>query len=634
MPDAALLHTEPPAEALEALHRVFGFTTLKPGQGEILDAVLAGEDVLAVMPTGAGKSLCYQLPAVVRGRLTVVVSPLIALMRDQVSALQAKGVPAGALNSGNSGAEYADIEQSLRQRRLKLLYVSPERLLRPGTLDMLRNAGCDRLAIDEAHCVSQWGHDFRPEYMDLRAAADALGDPQIIAVTASADPETRDEIVAKLFRRAPLRFVRSFDRPNLHLAVARKGGDAVRQIKTFIRAHKGESGIVYAASRKGVEKLAEILSADGLHALPYHAGMDAHLRNANQDAFLTKPSVIVVATIAFGMGIDKPDVRFVCHSDLPGSVEGYYQEIGRAGRDGQRADTLMLWGEGDIRLRERQIALSDAGAERKTMEHQRLGALLALCESPRCRRQTLLAAFGETGPACGFCDMCDGAHPMFDGVIAAQKAMSAVLRTSGRFFPGHLANLLIGKVTEAISKHRHDDLPTFGVGGEFGAAEWRSIFRQIQAAGLIVQDNEEGGRWCVTESGKAVLTGAAPLALVAAEPTTRKGRAARKMLGAFASDDASTPRSQGVSSDGDEPALSTAEQRLFAALKAMRLDVAREKKVPPYVVFSDRTLRAIARANPSNAADLEDVQGIGPAKVQAYGRMVLEIVERFATASS
>ena len=428
MPEVALLQPEPPPEALDALRRVFGFTSLKPGQGEILDAVLAGDDVLAVMPTGAGKSLCYQLPAVVRGRLTVVVSPLIALMRDQVGALRAKGVAAGALNSGNSGADYADIEQGLRQHRIKLLYVSPERLLRPGTLDMLRAAGCDRLAIDEAHCVSQWGHDFRPEYMDLRAAADALGDPQIIAVTASADPETRDEIVAKLFRRAPRRFVRSFDRPNLHLSVARKG-DVVRQIKTFLRVHKGESGIVYAASRKGVEKLAEILSADGLHALPYHAGMDAHLRNANQDAFLTKPGVIVVATIAFGMGIDKPDVRFVCHSDLPGSVEGYYQEIGRAGRDGRRADTLMLWGEGDIRLRERQIALSDSGAERKTMEHQRLGALLALCESPRCRRQTLLAAFGETGPACGFCDICDGAHPMFDGAIAAQKAMSAMLRT-------------------------------------------------------------------------------------------------------------------------------------------------------------------------------------------------------------
>ena len=622
--------SDTPAEALSALHRVFGFTTLKPGQAEILGAVLDGQDVLAVMPTGAGKSLCYQLPAVVRGRLTVVVSPLIALMRDQVRQLQAKGVAAGALHSGNSGADHADVEQALRHRSLKLLYVSPERLLRPGTLDMLRAVGCDRLAIDEAHCVSQWGHDFRPEYMELRDAADALGDPQIIAVTASADPGTRDEIVTKLFRRTPKRFVRSFDRPNLHLAIARKG-EAVRQIKTFVRKHKGAAGIVYVASRKGVEKLAAELSADGFWALPYHAGMEAHLRNAHQDEFLRAQGVIVVATIAFGMGIDKPDVRFVCHADLPGSVEGYYQEIGRAGRDGQRSDTLMLWGEGDIRLRERQIALSDAGPDRKAMEHQRLNALLALCESPRCRRQTLLAAFGEEGPACGFCDVCDGVHPMFDGVVAAQKAMSAVLRTSGRFFPGHLANVLIGKTTEAIARHRHDDLPTFGVGGEFGAAEWRSIFRQIQAAGLIVQDQEDGGRWRVTEAGRAVLTGAAPLALVAAGEPTRKGRAARRMLGALANDDSPSLTSESAPSVEDDDALSISDARLFAALKAMRLALAREKKVPAYVIMTDRSMREIARVRPRDGSDLGRVHGIGPAKVEAYGETVLEVVGRHAS---
>ncbi len=614
----------------DVLHRVFGFTALKPGQAEILDAILDAQDVLAVMPTGAGKSLCYQLPAVVSGRLTVVVSPLIALMRDQVRQLQARGVAAGALHSGNSGADHADVERGLRQRSLKLLYVSPERLLRPGTLDMLRAAGCDRLAIDEAHCVSQWGHDFRPEYMELRAAADALGDPQIIAVTASADPGTRDEIVAKLFHRTPKRFVRSFDRPNLHLSIARKG-DAVRQIKTFVRKHQGAAGIVYVASRKGVEKLAAELSADGLWALPYHAGMEAHLRNANQDEFLRAQGVIVVATIAFGMGIDKPDVRFVCHADLPGSVEGYYQEIGRAGRDGARADTLMLWGEGDIRLRERQIALSDAGPDRKAMEHQRLNALLALCESPRCRRQTLLAAFGEEGSACGFCDICDGALSMFDGVRAAQKAMSAVLRTSGRFFPGHLANLLIGKTTEAITRHRHDDLPTFGVGGEFGAAEWRSIFRQIQAAGLIVQDAQDGGRWRVTEAGRAVLTGAAPLALVAAEEPTRKGRASRRMLETLADDDGPSPTSEGAPSSDEGDALSTADSRLFAALKAMRLALAREKKVPAYVIMTDRSMREIARARPRDGLDLGRVHGIGPAKVEAYGESVLKVVGQHAS---
>lgn len=492
-----------PAHALDALHRVFGFAELKPGQADVVAAVLAGEDVLAVMPTGAGKSLCYQLPAVVGQKLTVVVSPLIALMRDQVGALQGRGVAAGALHSGNTGAEAADVEAALRRRALRLVYVSPERLLRPGTIGLLREAGCDRLAIDEAHCVSQWGHDFRPEYMELRAAADALGDPAILAVTASADHATREEIVAKLFRRAPRRFVRSFDRPNLHLSIARKS-DALAQIRTFLKAHKGQAGIVYAASRKGVEKLAERLAKDGIWALPYHAGMEPALRHAHQDEFLRHEGVVVVATIAFGMGIDKPDVRFVCHADLPGSVEGYYQEIGRAGRDGQRSNTLMLWGEGDVRLRERQIALSDAGPAHKAVERRRLSALLALCETPRCRRQTLLAAFGEEGPPCGFCDMCDGAHAMFDGKVAAQKAMSAVLRTAGRFYPGHLANLLIGKATEAISRHGHDDLPTFGVGGEFTAAEWRSVFRQIQAAGLIAQDAEDGGRWLVTEAGRAI----------------------------------------------------------------------------------------------------------------------------------
>ena len=619
----------PPADALDTLRRVFGFTSLKPGQAEVLEAVLAGDDVLAVMPTGAGKSLCYQLPALMRGRLTVVVSPLIALMRDQVRQLQARGVAAGALHSGNAGAEAADVEQALRQRRLRLLYVSPERLLRPGTLDALRTAGCDRLAIDEAHCVSQWGHDFRPEYMELRAAADALSDPQIVAVTASADHGTREEIVAKLFRRIPKRFVRSFDRPNLHLGIARKG-DALRQIKGFVHKRKGQAGIVYAASRKGVEKLAEQLNADGCWALPYHAGMDAHVRHAHQDEFLKNTGVIVVATIAFGMGIDKPDVRFVCHADLPGSVEGYYQEIGRAGRDGQRSDTLMLWGEGDIRLRERQIALSDAGAARKAMEHQRLAALLALCESPRCRRQTLLAAFGEEGPACGFCDVCDGARPMFDGVVAAQKAMSAVLRTSGRFFPGHLANLLIGKTTEAIARHRHDDLPTFGVGGEFTAAEWRSIFRQIQAAGLITQDGEDAGRWRVTEVGRAVLKGDAPLALLAAEATTRKGRAARAVLGGLADDDAPNPRSEAGPGAADDAPLTTDASRLFARLKAWRLEVARTLKLPPYVVFSDRTLRAIARDRPRDMLSLGRVHGVGPAKVASYGADVLDIVGRHA----
>ena len=614
-------------EALVKLERVFGFTSLRPGQPEVVEAILAGEDVLAVMPTGAGKSLCYQLPAVVDGRLTVVVSPLIALMRDQVRQLNARGISAGALHSGNSGADQAAIERALGERSMRLLYVSPERLLKSGMLDRLRASGVERLAIDEAHCVSQWGHDFRPEYMELRAAADALGSPQIIAVTASADPGTRDEIVAKLFRREPRVFVRSFDRPNLYLAFARKE-NAGQQIKAFIRRHKGESGIVYCASRKGVEQLAEALSADGIWALPYHAGLDGAVRNANQDAFLKNPGVVVVATIAFGMGIDKPDVRYVCHADLPGSIEGYYQEIGRAGRDGARADTLTLWGESDIRLRERQIELGDVSASRKAMEKRRLNALLSLCETPRCRRQTLLFAFGEKSDACGFCDICDGRHQRFNGVVAAQKAMSALLRTSGRFFPGHLANLLIGKATEAILRHSHDALPTFGAGAEFGAAEWRSIFRQIQAAELIAQDEDDGGRWHVTEEGRKVLSGAAPLELLVGE-TPARGRRARGMLSAIAEDSEpvrDNAAARDATSAAGEAPLSTADANLFAALKAKRMDLAKQRKVPAYVVLTDRSLRDIARQRPANEQALAGIHGIGVAKIEAYGDLILELV--------
>ncbi len=600
------------------LKRVFGFPALRAAQGEVVGAILAGHDVLAVMPTGAGKSLCYQLPAVAEGRLTVVVSPLIALMRDQVRQLQARGVAAGAMHSANTGAESAEVGAALRQRRLRLLYVSPERLLRSGLLDLLRSAGCDRLAIDEAHCVSQWGHDFRPEYMELRAAADALGTPQIIAVTASADEATREEIIGKLFRREPKRFVHSFDRPNLHLAAARKA-KLVQQVAAFVEARRGQSGIVYCASRKGVETLAEILSQRGIPALPYHAGLESSTRNAHQDEFLRHEGVVIVATIAFGMGIDKPDVRFVCHADLPGSIEGYYQEVGRAGRDGRRADTLLLWGEGDIRLRERQIAMAGLSPERARLEHRRLSTLLAFCETPRCRRQTLLAAFGESAQPCGFCDICDGVHPMFDGAIAAQKAMSALLRTSGRFFPGHLANLLVGKATEAIRKFRHDALPTFGVGVEYDAAAWRSIFRQIEAASLIERADDDDQRWHLTAAGRTVLTGDATIDLVAVDRGARRPDMRRPQAGA-------SPERHAQSPDDEPAALSADDESLFVALKAKRLALARELKLPPYVIFTDRSLRDIARTRPRDGPALHKIHGIGPAKVKSYGAAFLQIV--------
>jgi ATP-dependent DNA helicase RecQ len=411
------------------------FTDFRPGQEEILKAVFAGENILAVMPTGAGKSLCYQLPAIVRKGLTIVVSPLIALMRDQVRQLQVHGVAAAALNSSNSGEDNSAIEAGFRRRRYRLLHVAPERLVRPDTPDLLREAGANVFAIDEAHCVSQRGHDFRPEYLGLAEAARAIGNLQMIAVTATADAPTRADIVKKLFSVEPQIFVRSFDRPN---------PDPARQIEQMIARHKGQSGIVYCNSRKGAEKLSQHLSQSGVSALPYHAGLEAALRSAHQDEFLRHDGVVIVATIGFGMGIDKPKFRFVCHANLPQSIEAYYQEIGRAGRDGLPAETLSLFSDADILLRERQIIEGGAPQDRKRIEKRKLNALIALCESPRCRRQTLLAAFGEAAKPCGNCDICDGKWALFKGTIAAQKVMSAIHRTSGRFFSRHLGNLLAG----------------------------------------------------------------------------------------------------------------------------------------------------------------------------------------------
>src|SRR5690349_7989634 len=452
------------ATARSLLHSVFGFGAFRPGQEEIVRAVLAGEDVLAVMPTGSGKSLCYQLPAIARPGLTLVVSPLIALMRDQVRALTAAGVAAGSLNSSNEPAENSRVMGLLRRRELRLLYVAPERLARPDTVKMLAESHVSMMAIDEAHRVSQWGHDFRPEYLALGGLARQIGGRlQTIALTATADAPTRGDIVERLFVVPPRVFVRSFDRPNLRLAFKPKERSS-RQVLAFARQHAGESGIVYCASRRKVEELAETLKAGGVNALPYHAGLDKAVRDAHQDSFQQQDGVVMTATVAFGMGIDKPDVRFVCHADLPANVEAYYQEIGRAGRDGLAADTLTLYGLGDMQLRRLQIEQSETPDERKRVDRQRLNALLALAEAPRCRRQTLLAYFGESSQPCGNCDLCQDGVERFDGTIEAQKAMSAILRTGERFGMEHLVALLRGERTENILKFNHDRLPTFGVG--------------------------------------------------------------------------------------------------------------------------------------------------------------------------
>ncbi len=594
------------AKARAALTSVYGFSAFRPGQEEILSAILDGKDVLAVMPTGSGKSLLFQLPPIVREGLTLVVSPLIALMRDQVAQLRELGVEAAALNSSTDPDERRRIARGLKERTLRLLYIAPERLLRDDVIAYLKGFEIGCLAIDEAHCVSQWGHDFRPEYLRLREVVDALEGVQTIAVTATADAPTRDEIAEKLFARRPRVFVRSFDRPNLFLAMRPKS-NATRQLLERLDAHRGESGIIYCASRRRTEELAEELSRMGRRALAYHAGLDHAVRAANQDAFLREDGCIVCATIAFGMGIDKPDVRFVFHADMPSSIEAYYQEIGRAGRDGLPADTLTLYGAGDIELRRRQIADSGASDERKRVETGKLDDLVTLCETARCRRQTLLAMFGEDSAPCGHCDVCNGAVRLVDGRIEAQKALSAVLRTSGRFFFGHLANILAGKPTEAIERHGHDQLKTFGVGRDRTPAGWRGVLRQLQSAKLIVRDEEDRDRLVVTEEGRRVLKGETPFALREDVLTPGRKRGERKVV-----------------EPGD------ADAALLAALKGLRGAIASAQKQPAYVIFPDRTLIEMAKERPDTLDDLASVHGVGEVKLEKYGPAFLAVIRDHA----
>ncbi len=600
------------SSARALLHSVFGFSAFRPGQEEIVHAVLDGENVLTVMPTGSGKSLCYQLPAIVRPGLTLVISPLIALMRDQVRALTAAGVAAGSLNSSNEPAENARVLSLLRNGELRLLYLAPERLARPDTVEMLAEANVTMMAIDEAHCVSQWGHDFRPEYLTLGNLARQIGGRlQTMALTATADGPTRGDIIDKLFAAPPRTFVRSFDRPNLRLAFKPKDRSS-RQVLAYVREHAGESGIVYCSSRRKVEELAETLKKEGVNALPYHAGLDKAVRDTNQDRFQQEDGVVMTATVAFGMGIDKPDVRFVCHADLPGNVEAYYQEIGRAGRDGLPADTLTLYGMGDMQLRRMQIEQGDSSDERKRIERQRLNALLALAEAPRCRRQTLLAYFGESSEPCGNCDLCLEGVERYDATVEAQKAMSAIVRTGERFGIEHLIAILTGDGTENVLKYNHDKLPTFGVGKDRKPAQWRSIFRQISAVGLIAQDMMEHGRWWVTDEGWKVLKGEGRIELRKdlASAAGKSGGGSRR--------DRRTAAASAVIGDADGA--------LLDALKALRSKLAKTQNVPAYVVFSDRTLVELATHRPANPAAMREIHGIGDAKLERYGTAFLDVV--------
>ena len=592
--------------ARQILRATFGFDSFRPGQADIVETILRGDDVLAVMPTGSGKSLCYQLPALLRDGLTVVVSPLIALMRNQVAQLRGFGVAAASLNSTNDFAEHRDILDQMASGALKLIYISPERLAKPETIQRLKRSNVVMLAVDEAHCISQWGHDFRPDYMSIGTVQAELGGVQTIAFTATADAATRGDILERLFRREPQVFVHGFDRPNLKFTIRpRETGKG--QILDFLDAHRGQSGIVYCNSRKQTEELAGFLVEKGFNALPYHAGMDASARSRNQDAFLQEDGIVTCATVAFGMGIDKPDVRFVCHANLPSNIEGYYQEIGRAGRDGLPADTLLLYGIADIRLRRMQIEQNEASEDSKRVDRNRLNALISLCESSSCRRRTLLGYFGDTCEPCGNCDVCLEPAAMFDGTVAAQKALSAMLRTGERFGTEHLVSLLLGEDTEAIRKFDHQSLPTFGVGKEHGRQEWRSIMRQLYAAGIISSDITGFGTWSATDRGISILKGQEKVSLRKDEikPASRRGRgAARTAIAAEI--------------DGDPS--------LFEALKRRRMELAKQQQVPAYVVFADRTLLDMAKRKPSNLAEMREVHGIGDAKLKQYGPIFLEVV--------
>ncbi|MDG4648969.1 DNA helicase RecQ [Roseibacterium sp. SDUM158017] len=601
-----MLETRPDPSAL--LSSVFGFEGFRPGQAEIVASVAAGRNVLAIMPTGGGKSLCFQLPALMREGVTVVISPLIALMRDQVRGLREAGVTAGGLTSGNTPEETDEVWQALEEGRLKLLYIAPERLSSSGTERMLRRAGVSLIAVDEAHCVSQWGHDFRPDYLRIGELRRTLNVP-LAAFTATADAETRDEIVNRLFDGAPPEtFLRGFDRPNLGLAFEVKNQPR-QQILSYAAARKGQSGIVYCGTRAKTETLAQALREAGHNAVAYHGGMDAEARRHVEHRFATDDGLIVVATVAFGMGVDKPDIRWVAQADLPKSIEAYYQEIGRAGRDGAPADTLTLYGPDDIRFRRGQIDEGLAPPERKAADHARLNALLGLAEATSCRRQKLLGYFGETSEPCGNCDLCAAPPETFDATTAVQKALSAILRTGEYFGAGHLVDILTGTDTEKVRARGHDRLPTFGVGTEFDRKGWQAVFRQMMGHDLVRPDPERHGALRVTEAARPVLRGETAITL--RKDTLARGAARR-------------PAARALVSDEDAPLLS--------ALKAKRRALAEAGRVPAYVIFTDRTLIEMAETRPQSMDELARISGVGATKLERYGAQFLAVITGEAAA--
>ncbi len=599
--------------AQRVLRDIFGFDAFRPGQQPAIEALLAGRHVLTVMPTGSGKSLCFQVPALALGGLTVVVSPLVALMQDQVAALRLAGVAADTINSANERARNVAAWRRAASGETRLLYMAPERLMTERMLEALGRLPVKLFAVDEAHCISQWGPSFRPEYEDLCRLRHLFPGVPIAALTATADALTREDIAERLFGGEVEPFVLGFDRPNIRLTVEMKR-DWKRQCRSFVARHAGESGIVYCLSRRKTEETAALLEADGVRALPYHAGMDKEDREAHQNVFMTDPGVVIVATIAFGMGIDKSDVRYVLHTDLPGSVEAYYQEIGRAGRDGEPAEAHMLYGLADIRMRRQFIEEEDAGDERRRREHKRLDALLGYCEAPACRRVTLLEYFGERIEPCGNCDACLDPAERVDGTEDARKVLSAVYRTGERFGAAHVIDVLRGTATEKIERAGHHLLRTFGVGAGVGKNEWRSLIRQMVATGLLRLDIGGYGGISITGKGRELLQSEGVFLYRRDTAPARAPGAARETKG----------RRRTEPEDGP---LTGPEAALLDVLKALRLRLARERDVPAYIVFSDRTLIDMARRKPRTEEEFAEVNGVGAAKLEAFAVPFLAAIE-------
>ncbi len=590
---------------LQILNSTFGYHEFRGPQAAVIEALVAGDDVLVLMPTGGGKSLCYQIPALVREGVGIVISPLIALMQDQVSALRELGVKAGFLNSTLSSQEWWQTESALQRGEIDLLYIAPERLIQPRTLELLHSLKISLFAIDEAHCVSQWGHDFRSDYLKLELLHREFPQVPRIALTATADLRTRDEIVARLQLHNAQQFISGFDRPNIQYRIAQKNNPKIQLMRFLREEQAGNSGIVYCMSRNKVEQIAEWLCSEGFTALPYHAGLAAQMRQQHQERFLREDNIIMVATIAFGMGIDKPDVRFVAHLDLPKSIEAYYQETGRAGRDGEAATTLLLYGLEDVVKLRQMMAQSEGSEEFKRNEQQRLNAMLGLCEITSCRRQSLLRYFGDNlAQNCGNCDCCLTPPQTWDATEAVQMALSCVYRTGQRFGAGHVIDVLRGSNNEKILSFNHHTLSTYGIGKQLSVDEWKAIIRQLVARGLLDVNSDGFGGLLLNESCRPYLRGEEKIHL----------RREIKLA-------VSSPRRANLSQ-----AIDAQDQSLWSALRACRKRLAEEQGVPPYVIFHDATLREMLEFRPLTPEQLRTITGVGDSKLKRFGEEFLAVL--------